>query len=247
MQQLSLPFGDENRLLSAHRLLRVAFSPIPLFFKLNPVDQMILAILSGRTRDAFAMKIFTALKSHVGNWENLARLQPTAVKKLIEGVTYADKKARELPESIRQIIILRGSLDLGFLKDWTVSSAQQWVENLTGAGPKVSGATLNASTLSMRILMVDTAHRRVAKRLGLVPPNANDALASRMLSRQMPDSWSAEDAEINHFLMQKLGKEVCTYDRPDCTNCPLVRMCPTAKAADIPAPLPSPVPQQMAC
>ena len=181
-------------------------------------------------------------------WVNLADMQPSAVKKLVDGVTYADKKARELPECIREIIVFRGRLDLGFLENWTTSYAHQWIENLTGVGPKVSAATLNASTLNKRILRVDTAHRGVAKRYGLIPDTANDNLASRMLNRQTPDCWASEGTEIHHFLMQSLGKEVCTHDHPDCFNCPLVTTCPTARIAGIKASPPSPlaIPLRMA-
>lgn len=246
MQQLSLPLGDENRLLTAHILLLAAFGPIPLFFKLNPVDQMILAMLSGRTRDEFALKIFVFFKNKVERWEDLADMQPSAIKKLINGVTYADKKARELSECIREIIALRRGLDLDFLRGWTTGNAHRWIENLTGVGPKVSSAVLNASTLNKRILMVDTAHRRVAKRFGLIPQTANDGPASRMLNRQIPDDWTAEDTEIHHFLIQRLGKETCIYDHPDCSNCPLVADCPTAQAAGIKTPYPPAVSLQMA-
>jgi len=236
MQQLSLQLGDENRLLTAHLLLLMAFGPMPLFFRLNPVDQMILAMLSGRTRDEFALKVFVHLKQRVGNWENLAQMQPSSVKKLIDGVTYVDKKAHELTECIKEIIALRGCLDLDFLYDWTTGYAHRWIENLTGVGPKVSSAALNASTLNKRILMIDTAHRRVAKRFGLIPQKIGDNPASRILNRQIPDEWTAEDTEVHHFLMQRLGKEICTHDRPDCSNCPLLAKCPTAQAAGIETP-----------
>ena len=44
MYQLSLPHCDENRLLTAHSLWLAFFRPIPLFFRLNFVDQVILAL-----------------------------------------------------------------------------------------------------------------------------------------------------------------------------------------------------------
>ncbi len=246
MQQLSLQLGDKNRLLTAHKLLLAAFGPIPLFYRLDPVDQMILAILSGRTRDELALAIFVRLKQKVWPWENLADMPPGAVRKLIDGVTYADKKAAELPECIQEIMVERGSLNLGFLQSWPVAYAHQWLEKITGVGPKVSSAVLNASTLNKRFMIVDTAHRRVAKRFGLIPQNASDERASLMLNRQMPDYWTAQDAENHHFLIQRLGKIICTYDRPDCGNCPLRCTCPTAIAVSIKAPLPIQTPLRMA-
>ena len=54
--------------------------------------------------------------------------------------------------------------------------------------------------------MVDTAHNRVACRLGLVPARADIARATRLLNRQLPVAWTANDTESHHFLMQGLGR-----------------------------------------
>ncbi|MGI9357384.1 MAG: hypothetical protein ACR2PF_19785 [Rhizobiaceae bacterium] len=204
-----------------------------MFFRLNFVDQVILAMLNGRRRDEFALKVCVFLKSRAKRWENLSEMQPSAVTKLIDGDTYADKKTRELPEYIREIIALRGHLDLDIMRGWTLDYAHRWIETITGIGPKISCAALNVSTLNMRILMVDTAHRRVAERYGLIPQNIGDKFASRLLNWQVPDYWTTEDTEIHHFLIQMLGKEICASGHSDCSNYPLVASCPTNQAAGI--------------
>lgn len=230
--QYTLPLAYENRLLTAHTLLLAAFGPIPACHRLDPVSQMIFAMLSGRTRDAVAMDIFKALAARLKRWEDLAKMEPHVVKPLIATATFAEKKAFYLPAAIGEILTRRGHLDLGFLAEWPVVMAKAWLETLPGVGVKTSTAVLNFSTLHRRILMVDTAHNRVTRRLGLVPQKAGLARATRLLNRQLPDAWEAGDTETHHVLMQSLGRRFCTHRHPDCPNCPLCAMCPHACGED---------------
>lgn len=228
--QYTLPLAEQNRLIDAHRLLLAAFGPVPACRRLDPVGQMVLAMLSGRTRDAVAMEVFMRLARHLKGWDRLAEMQPHTLKPLISDITFAERKAIYLPDAIRRILSLRGRLDLAFLVDWPVETARRWLEALPGVGAKTSAAVLNMSTLHRRILMVDTAHNRAARRLGLVPPKADIARATRLLNRQIPDAWNADDTEAHHVLMQDLGKRLCTFHHPDCPHCPLCTLCPSGGA-----------------
>ena len=226
--QYSLPLADENRLLDAHRLLLAAYGPVPAYERLDPVSQMVLAMLSGRTRDALAMDAFMRLARHLNGWEKLAAMEPHILKPLIFDITFAERKAVYLPEAIRRILSLRGRLDLGFLAAWPVETARRWLEALPGVGAKTSAAVLNVSTLHRRILTADTHHVRAAQRLGFVPPKADIARTIRLLNRRLPDAWNADDTEAHHVLMQRLGQMVCTHRDPGCAGCPLCGLCPAA-------------------
>ena len=226
--QYHLPLPGENGLLVVHRLLSAAFGSVSPFYRLDPVGQMILTILSGRTRDEIAMEKYTLLKTSLASWDELARMEPFRLRKLIEGVTFADRKAVHLPAALQAIIARRGRIELDFLAAWPIVKATSWLEGLTGVGPKTSAAILNSSTLRRRILMVDTAHNRAAQRLGLVPEKSDIARTTRLLNRQLPDAWTAHDTETHHALMQKLGQDFCVHGQPFCANCPLCRICPSA-------------------
>jgi endonuclease-3 len=232
--QYTLPFAIENRLLSAHRLLAAALGPVAATHRLDPVSQMIFAMLSGRTRDEIAKGAFENLANSFPTWEPLARMRAGDLEKRIALTTFPEKKAIYLPSALQGILRRRGDLDLAFLDERTVASAQDWLETLPGVGAKTSAAVLNFSILHKRVLCVDTAHHRVAVRLGLVPRNASLDRASRLLNAQIPDDWTADDTELHHLLMQLLGKTLCTHGRPRCGFCPLQLLCPSA---DMPPPL----------
>jgi endonuclease-3 len=231
--QYALPFAAGNPLLRIHGLLLDRFGPVPACHRLDPVGMLIFAMLSGRTRDRVAMRTFVELEGRLESWEQLAGMSPAAVEPLIADVTFAERKARHIPAALEEIIRRRGRLDLGFLAAWPVEDARHWLEQLTGVGPKTSMAVLNFSTLHLRVLMVDTAHNRVARRLGLVPEKADIARATRLLNRCLPAVWTADDTEDHHVLMQQLGRALCVHARPCCAGCPLLGACRTASAAGL--------------
>lgn len=228
--QLTLPFAMENRLARAHELLSAAFGPIAATHRMDPVSQMVFAMLSGRTRDGIAKAAFEGLANSFPSWEPVARMRAGDLEKRIAQTTFPEKKAIYVPGALQAILLQRRGLELEFLGKRSVEAAQDWLEALPGVGPKTSAAVLNFSTLHQRILCVDTAHQRVAKRLRLVPPHASLARTFRMLNRQVPDEWSADDTEMHHLLMQHLGKTLCVHARPRCNSCPLQEMCPSTGA-----------------
>ncbi|MCR4269389.1 hypothetical protein NUU27_24700, partial [Nitratireductor sp. ZSWI3] len=103
-----------------------------------------------------------------------------------------------------------------FLAGWPVGPALSWLERIYGIGPKTSTATLNLSTLKKRVLVVDTAHWRAARCLGLVPDGTSLERSVRLLNRQAPDGWGAMEMEEHHILMQRLGKDVCSRGGGGC-------------------------------
>jgi endonuclease-3 len=237
IMQLTLPFAIENRLVRAHELLSAAFGPVVATHRMDPVSQMVFAMLSGRTRDEIARAAFEGLANSFPSWEPLARMRVGDLQRRIALTTFPEKKAIYVPGALQTIMRRRHGLDLEFLERRSVSMAQDWLETLPGVGAKTSAAVLNFSTLHKRVLCVDTAHHRVAVRFGLVPRKASLDRASRLLNLQIPDHWTADDTETHHVLMQGLGKTLCTHGRPRCAPCPLRLMCPSAAAsADAPPP-----------
>lgn len=224
--QFSLHLETENRLLKIHRLLLSAFGRPAACIRLDPVSQLVLTMLSARTRSRIAKRAFEKLANRFAQWEMVAHLPAQSLYRMIYPVTFAERKAIFLPRALQHIMQLKGSaLSLDFLDAWPVDEAQTWLESLPGIGPKTSAAILNFSPLHKPVLVVDTAHLRAAARIGLVPPKASIAIASRMLAQQIPYDWSADDIEDHHLLMQRLGQTYCTFNRPDCPGCPVHAIC----------------------
>jgi len=221
--QYTLPIAPFNRLAGVHQCLLAAFGPPPECVRLSPVSQMVLAILSARTRDEIAQPAFLKLARHCGHWKTLAGAAPETIEPLLQDVTFPERKAIALPRALQQIIDRRGALTLDFLAGWPVEVALSWLERLYGVGAKTSTATLNLSTLQKRILTVDTAHCRAACCLGLVPDGTSLERAVRLLNRQTPDEWEAAQMEEHHVLMTHQGKTFCA--QAPSFSCPFSPLC----------------------
>lgn len=226
--QLLLPLTRENALIAEiqRRLLACLGRPGP-FRPLDPVSQLVMGIIGGRTLGADSLRAFKGLLVGFPSWEALRDGPGPAVEAAIRPVTYGEAKARHLQRALRLVTALRGRLDLDFLGDWPVEPALAWLERLPGVGRKVSAATLNFSTLRRPALVIDTHHLRVVARLRLVGPHATIATAYDHIVPRLPRSWDAADLDDHHQLLKRLGQRHCHAQAPSCGACPLRDLCPS--------------------
>lgn len=243
-----LPFEDDIPAPAVlhGRLIEAYGAPGP-WYHLDPVSQLVMGLIGGRTRSGVSLACFEALRVRYGDWEAVRDAPVGALQATIARVTFAEAKAPRLKAALRQVTSLRGRLELDFLADWPVDPALAWLERLPGVGRKVSAATLNFSTLRRKALVIDTHHLRVLKRLGLIRPRADAEEAYRRLVPRLPPHWTAGDFDDHHQLFKTLGQRSCLHAAPACGVCPLRDLCPTGRAAapNPPASRP-PVPSSLA-
>lgn len=213
--------GWRDRLARAH-------GPIGRMPRRRPVGQLVKSLISSRTRDAVSLAAYHRLGDRWGNAAGLSRAVPRDVEAVISDVTFADRKARQLPAALRMIGRDRPDFRLNFLADWPVSDALAWLERLPGVGRKVAAATLNASELRRPVLVVDSHVHRVLQRLGFVGAQATPAAASERATAALA-AWDGEDFFEMFVLMKRFGQRVCRFDRPDCIACSLAAVCRTAQ------------------
>ena len=225
--QLLLHLNGETSLFARihDRLIRRFGRPQPCR-QLDPVSQLVMGIIGGRTLGADSLKAFGALRAGFETWEVLRDGPGPAVERAIRPVTYAEAKARHLQAALRQLTSQRGRLELDFLADWPVEAALAWLERLPGVGRKVSAATLNFSTLRRPALVIDTHHLRVLARLRLVGNRSSIAAAYDHVMPRLPAAWSAAELDDHHQLFKTLGQKLCRARDPSCGPCPLRDLCP---------------------
>ncbi|HEX6859113.1 MAG TPA: endonuclease III [Caulobacteraceae bacterium] len=229
--QLSLEFEAAPILPRLRAQLLTLFGPQTPTRRLDPLSQLIKAILNTRTFDAVAWATFQKLREACPDWDALGDMTPLEIEALIAPVTHADAKARQLPILIR---VLRGrprGLDLSFLAEHPVGEAMRWLRELPGVGPTVAAATLNFSTLSMRAFVIDTHTHRVLRRLGVVGRKSDAAEAYEHIASAIPAEWDAADLYEFHWLLKGLGQDTCTAQLALCGRCPLKSLCPRVDVA----------------
>ncbi|HEY9908301.1 MAG TPA: hypothetical protein V6D18_11940 [Thermosynechococcaceae cyanobacterium] len=218
LQQQSITVHD--------RLCQVYGCPVAYFHNLDPLSELISALLSHRTKNRDSDRAFKQLQAVFPTWEAVRDAPTDAVQRAIAPATWAEQKAPRIRQVLRLIGDLRGELSLDFLADLPVTEARAWLERLPGVGPKTSAAVLCFSCLRRRALPVDSHHHRVALRLGLIPAQTAVAAAHALLEAQLPTDWTAQQVYDNHEVLMLHGQRCCYYANPACDRCPLLDLCP---------------------
>lgn len=197
--------------------------PLP---RRRPVGQLIKSLISGRTRDAVSLAAYHRLRDRFGSAAAIAGAPPASIEQAIADVTFPDIKAGWLAATLRRIQSERPDFNLDFLGALPLETALAWLERLPGVGRKVAASALNASTLAMPVLIVDSHVHRVLARLGFITPGAEAQVASEKATAARPD-WDADDFLHFHIAMKRLGQTACRFEAPDCTACALAVDCPS--------------------
>ena len=230
LTHLALP-SDLHRLRERLRAVFGAFDPTPAERRMDPVSQLIKAVISSRTYDEVAWAAFIRLQQAWPDWRALADAAPDEIEQIIDPAAFAEAKARQLPGLIRAILRERGELDLDFLAETPVEAAMAWLRRLNGVGVTCAAATLNFSRLNRRTVVVDAHVHRVARRLGLVSRGGDEDATYLALMEQAPADWEAEDFHELHWLLKPYGQSICTHFDPACGLCGLRDTCPRVGVA----------------
>ncbi|MBE7169279.1 MAG: Fe-S cluster assembly protein HesB [Williamsia sp.] len=212
-----------------HRLSKIYGNQIKYFHDLDPLSELVSALLSHRTKNSNSGKAFDNLVDQFGSWEKVRDAPVEAVQEAITPCTWPEQKAPRIQQVLRIITELRGSLQLDFLADMDVAAARAWLEELPGVGPKTSAAVISFSLLRGKALPVDSHHFRVAVRLGIIEAKIGEARSHKVLEDLLPPGFTAQEVYDNHQVMMRHGQKVCFHYNPNCKECVLLDLCPTGK------------------
>jgi endonuclease III len=225
------PAEDKTALLlEVHRRLSDVYGrQIKYFHDLDPLSELVSALLSHRTRNSASGQAFKNLKLLFTTWEEVRDAPTAIVEQAIAPCTWPEQKAPRIQQVLRLISEQHGNLSLGFLAGMNVADARQWLESLPGVGPKTSAAVISFSSLRGKALPVDSHHFRVAHRLGIINEKMGEAKANRVLENMLPHNFTSQEMYDHHQVMMRHGQKVCFYQKPDCENCVVSDLCPTGQ------------------
>jgi endonuclease III len=207
-----------------HRLLAKRFGPLDPPRTWDPVEELVLTVLSQNTSDLNSGRAFDELRRRYPTWEKLAAATPSKVADAIRSGGLANVKAPRILAILREIAARQGGrIDLEWMRTAPTPEVRDYLLSLPGVGPKTAACVL-AFSLGRPALPVDTHVFRVARRLGWIPERVDAARAHEVLEDLVP----ARLRVGMHVGLIRLGREVCKPGRPRCEDCPLVDLCPTA-------------------
>jgi len=186
----------------------------------NPLDELILTILSQNTNDINSRRAFQLLRQVMPTWEEVHRASVRKVAESINSGGLANLKAARIKAVLGRIHREQGHFDLSFLRDLSVEEVKAYLSRFKGIGPKTVACVLLFS-LGKPAFPVDTHVYRVTKRLGLVGDKATPERAQSLLESMIQPALFYS----LHMNLVEHGRKTCKAHTPLCHTCPLFKLC----------------------
>jgi endonuclease III len=186
----------------------------------DPLDELILTILSQSTSDINSQRAFDSLKRRFRDWESVRRARPASIAAAIKSGGLANTKSVVIKNVLNQILVQRGKLDLSFLHTARINEAKEFLLSLKGIGPKTTACVLLFSC-NRPVFPMDTHILRITKRLGLVPQKSDDLSAHKIMESLVPP----QKHYSLHINLIRHGRKICRPHDPRCEQCSLQEQC----------------------
>lgn len=181
----------------------------------NPLELLVATILSAQCTDKRVNMVTPALFAKY----------PTAA-------AFADADLAELEEMVRSTGFFRNkarsikSLGVALMADHAgkVPSSMKDLNQLPGVGRKTANVVLGNAFGIDEGVVVDTHVGRLSRLLGLSDQKAAEKVEIDLMALLPPSSWTL----WAHLLIDH-GRAICKARRPDCPDCVLANLCPSAE------------------
>ena len=189
----------------------------------DPLDELILTILSQSTSDANCYRGWEALRARYPSWEAVLAAPAGEMEDTIRPAGLSKQKSGTILSVLARLRDEHGSPTLDHLEVLNDAAALQYLTSFRGVGVKTAACVL-CFALGRDVIPVDTHVHRIALRLGLVPENASAERTHEILNDIVPPELRYE----LHVLLIGHGRTVCVARKPRCGECALSALCPGA-------------------
>jgi endonuclease-3 len=211
-----------RRLHAIRDRLRQAYGRPRLRPHREPVDELILTVLSQNTNDRNRDVAYMRLRERFPSWEAVRQAPEDEVEEAIRPGGISRIKANR----IQAILDDLDGDDLEWMADAPMEKGRDRLVELPGIGRKTAACVLLFS-YGIPDVPVDTHVFRVGWRLGFWPEKSKLEDAHDLLTSLADDG---DDAYEIHTNMLRHGRRICTARAPQCERCPLLSLCPYGKA-----------------
>jgi endonuclease-3 len=180
----------------------------------NPLELLVATILSAQTTDVQVNRVTESLFSKYRTAEDYADSTPDELEEDIRPTGFYRNKARSLRAMASALVEEHGG---------EVPRTMSELVALPGVGRKTANVVLGNAFGVNEGIVVDTHVRRVSGRLGLTE-SRDPVKIEQELMRLVPEGdWTI----FSHLLILH-GRRTCKARKPDCPNCILNDICPSA-------------------
>ncbi|RXK48407.1 endonuclease III domain-containing protein [Halorientalis pallida] len=193
---------------------------------------LVRTILSQNTSDVASQPAHDALVDRYGGGPDLAEALASADQpELAETISSAglyNQKSERIVDIAERIVEEYGGEDAfdAFVREDDPGTVRDTLLDMTGVGPKTADCVLLFAGGRDGVFPVDTHVHRIARRIGLAPPEADHETVREHLERDVPGGKCG----FGHTAMIQFGREYCSARKPDCLDDP--EACPMADVCD---------------
>jgi endonuclease-3 len=181
----------------------------------NPLQLLIATILSAQCTDVRVNMVTPALFKKYRTAEDFANASQEELEQDVRSTGFFRNKAKSIIACCRTIMTKHGG---------RVPKTMEELVELGGVGRKTANCVLGGAYGISSGVVVDTHVRRVSQRLGLTPSEDPEKIEIDLMQLLPQDDWYA----FGNMLIWH-GRKICDARKPDCLNCPLRKLCPSAE------------------
>jgi endonuclease-3 len=193
-------------------------------------DCLVRTVLSQNTSDTASQPAYEDLADRYGGGDLAATLADARRDELAETIASAglyNQKSETLIRLADRIVDEYGGAEGfdAFVKEEDPGAVRDALLDMKGVGPKTADCVLLFAGGRPGVFPVDTHVHRIARRIGLAPPDADHETVRAHLEADVP----AEKCGFGHTAMIQFGREVCSARKPACLDdpeaCPMADLC----------------------
>ncbi len=181
---------------------------------------MVAVILSAQCTDARVNMVTPPLFERWPGVEDFAGCNIEDLEKMIFSTGFYKNKARSIRGAAEMVVGDFGG---------KVPSRMEELLRLPGVARKTANVILSSGFGVNEGIVVDTHVIRLSGLLGLVPQKDVEVKNAVRIERKLMEIVPRKDWGIFPHLLMSHGRKVCIARRPQCGECVLKKVCPSAK------------------
>lgn len=186
----------------------------------EPLDDLILTVLSQNTNDKLRDKAFANMKTVYASWSEVAAADIEELKAVLRLAGMSSTKPPRIQQILGEVRGRFGDYSLKELRGWSQPEVRGYLTSLPGVGPKTS-AIVECFDLGLPGFPVDTHITRLSKRFGWATPKMSPDRIQAVLEAELPSSRFRG----SHLNFLEHGRGICGARKPLCSECALRKYC----------------------
>ena len=183
----------------------------------SPLELLVATILSAQCTDKRVNRVTAELFKKYRTPSDYANARTSELELEIKATGFFRNKAKNIQACCRKLVERHGS---------AVPRTMEELTCLDGVGRKTANVVLGNAFALNEGMVVDTHVGRLSRRLGLTRQKDPEKIEQELMTLVPREQWTM----FSHWLIWH-GRRRCAARSPDCPNCEIRKLCPSAGKA----------------